>query len=70
MLAGSNGARKGLRPAFVAGNWAQNGNVPVAAHIVPVCVEHSMWTQEAGSEDWRSGLRLMKKFDGIWVLVS
>ena len=49
MLAGSDGTRKSLCPAFAAGDGAQNGNVPVAAHVVPVYVEHSTGMQEAES---------------------
>ena len=35
MGAGSNGTRKGLTPAPGAGGGAQNGDVPVNAHVVP-----------------------------------
>lgn len=36
MFAGSDSARKSLAPAPGAEGWANGGDVPVGAHVVPV----------------------------------
>jgi hypothetical protein len=55
MPAGSDGTRKSLAPASGAGGGAHNGDVPVGAHIVPVCAEDSMRMDGAGSGKWVTG---------------